>query len=145
MVIQSSRFINNSLSSNLVFSQGSLTVVDCLFDGNTVRGSNLGAVYTYSRDDVTIRDSNFTDIGGSGHAIIGYQNVTISNCIFSYCSSAVYTPLSYHLRVIAVYVTDSKFHHCSRSIYSIVNVTVINSDFNDIIVSGGGSVVYMLF
>ena len=82
VVIQNSRFMNNSVSSNLVNAVGSLTIIDCLFDRNSIRGA-AGAVYGSS--NVTIINSNFTNNeAGGGHAIVGYQNINVSNCNFSY-------------------------------------------------------------
>ena len=45
IIIQTSRFTNNYVSNNLVYAQGSLTVVDCLFDGNHITGTNTGVLY----------------------------------------------------------------------------------------------------
>ena len=143
--IQSSRFINNFMLSGqnyLVYIQGSfsesLTVTDCLFD----RISGAGAVY--SSGDMIVMNSNFTS--NEGYAVIGYQNINISKCIFSYCaqsSSVVYSPLRYsYPSDFVVLVSDSEFYHCSRPIYGQINVTVINSNFLNITAFGGGAVVY---
>ena len=41
-----------------------------------------------------------------------------------------------------VYITDSKFYHSSRSIYSYNKVTIVDSSFSNITSSGAGGVVY---
>ena len=72
-----------SLGQNLASVQGSgsesLTVIGCLFDRISVRE---GAGALYSSGDVSIMNSNFTS--NEGYAVIGYQNINIHKCIFSY-------------------------------------------------------------
>ena len=154
--IHSSRFINNFMSSgqNLVYVQGSssesrplrLKVIDCLFDRISVRD---GAGVLHSSGDMIVMNSNFTNNeANGGYAVIGYQNINIYKCIFSYkfytqSSSVVYSRLRYsYPSDFVVLVLDSEFHHRSRPIYGQVNVTVINSNFFNITASGGGAVVY---
>ena len=110
VTIYSSRFFNiYATSYGVVYAQGPLEIVDCLFDGNSV--SSSGAV-VYSVEDVTIRDSRFVRNSASylsyyyrdyyprytqgGSAIRGQRNINIYNCTFSLfirTSSVIY---AYH-------------------------------------------------
>ena len=143
-VIQTSWFINNYVSlNNLVYIQGSLTVVDCLFDRNHITGTNTGVLY--GTGNVIVTNSNFTDTS-AGYAIVGLQNVNITGCMFSnntQSDSVVYINSQYS-RDFGNYITDSKFYNCSRAIYSQASARVIvtNSDFFDITATGRGGVIY---
>ena len=130
-------------SNNLVYIQGFLTVVDCLFDRNHISGTNTGVLY--GNRNIMITNSNFTDTS-AGYVITGLQNVNITGCIFSnntQSNSAIYIRSQYS-GDFGIYNTDSKFQNCSRAIYTeaSAHVTVINSDFFDITATGGGGVIY---
>ena len=174
VTIHNSRFFNNFATSyGVVYTQGPLEIVHCLFDGNSIQSSN-GAV-VYSVEDVAVRDSTFIGNNASywysyyhspqyyytyqrgGSAIRGQRNINIYNCTFSLytqTSSIIYSYRynrynRYHYYdydnyyQYEVHITNSRFYHSSRSIYSYSNVTVEDSSFYNIIAhSGGGGVVY---
>ena len=167
--IYTSRFINNYASSyGVVYTQGPLEIIDCLFDSNSVSG---GAV-VYSVEDVTIRNSTFIRNSASylsyyyryrppyyytrfyqgGSAIRGQRNINIYNCTFSLymqTSSIVYSYSYCYSRyhyygydcqegLYEVYIADSEFYDSSRSIYSYNNVTIVDSSFYNITAPSGG-------
>jgi hypothetical protein len=147
VTIQSSRFINLMTSGNLVCIQGSfsesLTVIDCLFD----RISGGGTLY--SSGNMRVTNCNFTSNElASGYAVIGYRNITISNCIFkgyTQSRSVIYFPQNSYQTGSRIYITDSRFYHCNRPIYSqLANVTVNNGHFFNITSTAGdgGGVIY---
>ena len=161
--IYTSRFINNYANSyGVVYTQGPLEIIDCLFDSNSVSG---GAV-VYSMEDVTIRNSTFirnsasylsyyyryrppyyyTSFYQGGSAIRGQRNINIYNCTFSLymqTSSIVYSYSYCYSRyhyygydcqegLYEVYIADSEFYDSSRSIYSYNNVTIVDNGFYNI-------------
>ena len=169
ITIYSSRFFDNYANSyGVVYAQGPLEIVECLFDGNS--GSSSGAV-VYSMKDVTVRDSIFvrnsvsylrsryssryyTGYARGGSAIRGQRNINIYNCTFSLFThtSSVIDAYRYDYRyyynyydrdgLYQVYITDSKFYHSSRSIFSYNELTIVDSSFSNITSSGAGGVVY---
>ena len=166
VTIYSCRFFNiYAASYGVIYTQGPLEIVDCLFDGNSVDDS--GAV-VHSMEDVTIRDSRFIRNGATylsyyyghyyprytrgGKAIRGQRSINIYNCTFSLftqTSSVIYAYHQYYNNydqegLYHVYITDSKFYHSSQSIYSNSNVTIVDSNFSNITSSNrlGGGVVY---
>jgi predicted outer membrane repeat protein len=82
----------------------------------------------YGSGNVIVTNSNFTESGGSGYAITGLQNINITGCMFSnntQSSSIILHNIINSPGDFGVYVTDSKFHNCSRAIYSQANARVI--------------------
>ena len=162
VTIYSSRFFNIvSGSYGVVYTQGPLEIVDCLFDGNSVSSSDAAVVH--SMEDVIIRDSrfirnnatylryydyrdsNYPSYTRGGSAIRGQRSINIYNCTFSFftqTSSVIYYNNYDQEGLYHVYITDSKFYHSSRSIYSHSNVTIVDSSFSNITSSGAGGVVY---
>ena len=164
MIIRRSRFVNNyATSSGIVYAQGPLEVIDCLFDGNSA--VQYGGAVVYSVDDVTVSHSRFIGNNASyyygyrvgynrgGSAIRGQRNININNCTFSFYTQTnsiinSYPSFRYHYygyweEPNEVYIVNSKFYDSSRSIYSFSNVTVVDSTFYSITAnSGGGGVVY---
>ena len=160
--INSSRFLNNFATNNgVVYTQGLLTIINCLFDRNSVQSSN-GAV-VYCTGSVTIIGSSFIKnrasyvnnpnrpvhytyyIGGS--AVRGKGNININNCTFSFYtrSSSVIYSYRYNYDYVRrggfrVYIANSKFYHSTQSIYSYNDVTLVNSSFYNITGPGVGVV-----
>ena len=149
VIIQSSQFTNNFVpSGNLVSTQHSLTVADCLFDSNHINTGSNTAGTLYSSGNISVTNSNFTDASGGAYAIVGFQNVNISDCTFRnhiQSSSVVYNPTnSQPPGDFGIYITNSKFYNCSRPIhaYGHVSITAINAFFFNSIASSGGGVVF---
>ena len=158
--INSSRFLNNFATNNgIVYTRGLLTIINCLFDRNSVQSSN-GAV-VYSAGNAIVIGSIFTNNTASyvanpynrpvhytyyrgGSAVRGEDNINISNCTFSFYtqSSSVIYSYQYNVRRggYRVYIANSKFYHSTQSIYSYNDVTLVNSSFYNITGSGVGVV-----
>ena len=148
MTIHSSRFVNNHHRDGVIYTQGLLIIVNCLFDRNSA--PNGGTVY--SNGDVTVMSSNFTsNEARGGSAISGLHNINVSDCTFSFYTqsdSVVHSRrynsyYSYRQRDYIIYITNSVFYHNNRTIYSNNDVIVKNSSFyNSMASSGDGGAVY---
>ena len=163
LILNNSNFINNYASNNgIVYTRGSLTINNCLFDRNSVRYSSAAVVYSIG--DITITGSNFIRNRASyssgyrpvsyayyegGGAIRGERNINISNCTFSHYTRSSQIVYSYSYNnyynsqgSYQMYIINSTFYRNGRSIYSYNDVTLINSSFYNATSSGDGGAVY---
>ena len=138
-----------------IYSLGEVTVTNCLFNGNNA--SQGGAIYSEQR--VTVINSNFTkntgpgDYNHIGGAIFSLSDIIATNSTFhsnwarnggaTYSSSVVSTGSTFTNNTVTESSDNFPNTGSGGAIYTLHNVTAINSSFIDnTAVSGTGGAVY---
>jgi CSLREA domain-containing protein len=137
-----------------VYSNGTLTVSNSTFSGNTANGSypnnQGGAIYNDASGVLTVTNTSFTGNSAAwqGAAILNSNMLTVTNSIFSGNSALAGAGILVNPGVSAT-VTGSTFSGNSSTsgsgIFSTGNVTVTNSTFSGNSAQGGdgaGAAIY---
>ena len=103
-------FINNSANTTTIgggggaiYTDSSIDVIDCIFNGNIANNRRAGAIY--STGDLTVKNTNFTNnvAGTEGGAIFSRLNVIMSNSTFINNIAGTYGGVIYNNAILTIF------------------------------------------